>query len=743
MFFFRIYDRIPEYGDDLPNKNPFVKSDGLPDFSNVTVENCLAKIGQHSTDVERAVNHVEEYLHDLELKGEQPSVHQFFENVFHPLELAATQLEVTWGLAKTLYMGNSALMPDKRYMVMHQRARGATQKKYSSLPLLTAVSELKERYKDTEELTKEQIRLLDKYILESKLNGVAINKDDREMLVYIIQKLNQVKTTYQSKLNVAISKFSHTITEYTSIRSYPPKLLQAMSTDPKNHLSGPWKVTLKPYIYNGFLEHCPDSVTRWNVWQAYTRKASRNTISELDNSAHIEEIRGYKYDQAKLLGYANYADMSMQTKMIGSVTKANQFIKELLTYARPSQEAELQTLTEFAMNSGFNGKALEAHDIPYWRRKYIVAICNYDQNLIQDYFPLDKVLEGLFALSEKLFKVKIVERTENVSTWHEDVKFYDVFDLNKSSLAAGSGSPIAGFYLDLYRRDEQKLRSDDETTNGWTIGVRNRSTVANTYPLSSIIFNFTSPLYGKPSILSLNEVQMLFNRFGNSLQHLLTEVNYSDVAGNTNIEWDAVKVCGNVFTNILYERNVLKSISEHVATSEPLSDQLIDSIHAERNNLAGFNLCNELYISALDLELFTKKDFWLEIVRRIWPEYHVLKLDKRDAHVCSMPAIISGEWSAAYFSNIYSQVIAADIHNAFTETAKGKNPEADLEDVGKRFRQTFLALGGSCHPLEVFRRFRGRDPSSKALVTQLGFITIKPINSSEKKSSADKRSSVE
>lgn len=734
---FSIYHpfRIPEYGEELPNMNPFIKPDGLAEFSNVTVENCITKIGSQTLALEQAVGNVEEYLHALDEKGEKPSVEVLFDNIFDPLEKATQQLSVTWGLAKTLYMGNSILMPKKSYLKMHNRGRTAVYKKYTSLPILTALSEIKQRVAEENDtqLTKEQLRVIDKYILECKLNGVGLSKDWNGHLTYLRHMESRQVTTYNDKLKVALEQFSHTIAEYSEVRSYPPKLLQAMSTDAKNHLTGPWKVTLKPYIYKGFMENCPDRIQRWNVWQAYTRKASMHSIRELQNSTHIEEIRHFRKEIAEVLGYKCYADMFMENNMIGSVAKAHQFVHELLAYARPNQEIEIQKLTEFAVKNGFNGRELEAHDIPYWQRQQVTSAINCDENLIQDYFPLSKVLDGLFDLTEKMLKVKIVERPEDMSTWHEDVKFYDVFDLRQSSLRTNSGSPIAGFYLDLYSRGEQKLHADDERNNGWNIVIRSRCRAVDAIPLTSVIFNFTSPLYGKPCLLSIREVYLLFNRFGSALQHLLTEANYSQVAGNTGVEWDATEVCGNVYGNILFERHILKSISEHVSTKEPLSDQLIDSIHAARLHLAGFKLCKELYLSELDLELYSKKDFWGDIVRRIWPKYHMVKLDKRDSHLCSLPELITGPFAARYFSHIHAHMLAADIHDAFLETAKANDPASELEEVGKRYRQTFLALGGSCPQKEVFRMFRGRDPSPKALVTQLGLTAIKPYIGIEKK----------
>uniref|UniRef100_A0A1B0DHY8 Peptidase M3A/M3B catalytic domain-containing protein n=2 Tax=Phlebotomus papatasi TaxID=29031 RepID=A0A1B0DHY8_PHLPP len=353
---------------------------------------------------------------------------------------------------------------------------------------------------------------------------------------------------------------------------------------------------------------------------------------------------------------------------------------------------------------------LEAHDIPYYRRKQLKALHHYDEEIIREYFPLPKVLTGMLELCERMFQIRIVERP-GVDTWHEDVRYFDVLDEEQ---------PVAGFYLDLYTREDVKMQMKDNF--GWTVGIRNRSSVTKTNPLSALIFNFPSPIYGKPSLLSFDDVVMLFQRFGYALQHLLTKVNYSEVAGVSNIEWDAVEVASHVMAHFLYNPTTLKEISSHYATEDPLTDAMVKSIQASRTHLAGYDLCQELYFSALDMELHARKDFWVDVMRELWPRYMTLPLEKKDAHPCSFTPIFSGDWAAAYFSHVWSQVIAADVYSAFHEASN--NPEA-LAAVGRRFRDTFLAMGGACAPAEVFRRFRGRDPSPKALISVLGLKKFK------------------
>lgn len=632
-----------------------------------------------------------------------------FVDILNPIEHITTQLETTWGLAKTLYMGNSSVMPTKSYLVMHERARNATITKFNSAPIAKALAE---RRTGDDRLTEAQQRLLDKYLLESRLNGCELSDKNRMILNETMHNLKQEQTRFKDKLELSINKFAHKIVDYNVVREFPSELLQSLAVDPQNASKGPWNVGLHPNVYHSFMEHCQDRQLRWNIWNANMLKASGFADRQLTNSVHIEEIRHRRKTQAKLLGFETFAEMSMKTKMAGSVENCQTMIGNLLDAARSAQERELAELQQFAARNGLSGR-LEPFDVPYWRRKQLRGVYSFDEETIREYFPLPKVLTGLFALVESLFHIRICERSD-VNTWHEDVKFYDVFDLTDND-GSGGGTPMAGFYLDLYSREDSKIAM--KGTAGWHIGIRNRCGQSNTCPLSALIFNFSIPLYGKPSLLSLGDVKKLFTEFGHAMQHLLTRVEYSELAGLSNVEWDSVGVCGNVLVHVLHHPMTLKTISGHYSSDEQLPNALIDAIQVQRQHMAGLDLCQELYLSALDLELYTNTAFWGDIVKELWPQFMALPMDKKDSHLCSFAPIFSGEWAAAYYSHVWSRLLAADVYSAFYEVQD--NLDA-VHAVGKRFRETFLALGGACHPSEVFRRFRGRDPSPKALLKSLG-----------------------
>lgn len=693
---------VPEIGEDLPERNPLTKSEnGLPEFNSVTIEKCVGTIGQQAIAVEKGLKELEA---KLTADGGENQV-DVIQDVLVPLEVKGAPLETTWGVAKTLYLGNSSKMPTKSYMTIHERARNARRGKFNSVPIYEAL-----KGAAVDKLGQEERRLVSKYLLESKLNGIEVDESSKQELREVLEKLTQERSKFHGKREVAVKKFSHVIKDPALMKEFPPGVLQALAVDQSQVVKGPWKITLQPFVVQNFLEYCPDRTQRWNLWQADTRKCSNHTDKALENSTHLEVIRGLRKRQAKLLGYESFAHMSMETKMVESIDYLRGTLAELLQYARPALDNELASLEGFANANGFKGK-LDIYDVPYWRRRQLTDVHHFDKEALREYFPMPKVLGGLFALAESLFGIKIVERTSGVDTWHEDVKFYDIFDAQKGT------EPLAGFYTDLYSREEEKISVAGNS--GWMVGIVNKSVVAQEKPLAALICNFPAPLYGKPSLLSLDDVQILFHKFGHALQHLLTETHYSELAGLSNVEWDAVEVSGHVLTHLLQDPEVIRSISAHYGTEQPLPEECILAIQKRHTHLAGYTLCRELYHSNLDLELHLTSDYWLDIVKKLYPLFHPFPLDKKDAHPCSMTPIFSGDWGAAYYSRLWSRLVAADVYSAFAES-KSK-PEA-----GRRFRSTFLASGGGCHPAEVFRQFRGRDPSPKALLQILGIY--KPIH---------------
>ncbi|XP_062122482.1 oligopeptidase A [Drosophila sulfurigaster albostrigata] len=685
---------VPEIGEEGPLGDGLLSPNGLPAFSDITIEMCLGAIGQQAAAVEKTVKALEQ---DIQSGKQLHSV-----DIYSELDAVTAPLETTWGVAKALYLGNSTLIPTKSYMNIHERARNARAAKFCNKTVYSALQQQQQQGEAADGEAEQRLR--QKFLLEGKLNGLALSRDGQDGLKELLTQLGRERGNYKNKVNMAVHAFAHVVNDFQLVRDFPQTLLEATARDPTQPLEGPWKVTLQPQIVEGFLKYCPDRMQRWNVWRANALKASQQQDKSLENSTHLEKIRGLRRRQANLLGYANYAEMSMQTKMIGSVDNLKQIFAKLLKFAGPAQSVQLEELQQFANASGGQHK-LEAYDVSYWRRKQLVEEQQLLEHKISEFFPLPRVLSGLFTLSEKLFNIRIVEQPKT-EVWHPAVKFYNVYDGDSSN----SSTPVGGFYVDCYSKEHKFGKN-----NGWMVGIRNSNKSANLTPLCALIFNFTEPKPGQLPLLGYDDLQMVFKTFGTALQHLLTQAGYSDLAGLSNIEWDASQVSGYVMSNFLDDAAVLQTLSGHYSNDEVIDTKLAQKMRLLKTQLAGYNLCQELYVADLDVELHRSGAFWLDVVRKLWPVYQCMPLDKKDAHPCSMTDIFAGDWAAAHFSHLYSKLIAADISSSFAEQRNDEH----YANVGKRYKQTFLSYGGSVPTAEVFRRFQGRDPSVEALLKSL------------------------
>ncbi|CAG9860126.1 unnamed protein product [Phyllotreta striolata] len=685
---------VPEIGEESDAKKPLVKSDGLPEFNNVTIENCRAAVAKESLEFEAGVKSIEKDLQDKPPKD-------IFKQVFNPLEVLGAPLDLIWGLSKTLYLGNSSLMPTSNYISIHERARQARASKYNNKTIYNAVRDALQTKTDK---TVEETRILQKFLIEGKLNGLELEDKNFTIFAEYMATLSKEKSSFKLKNEISTKRFSHVIGDKAIVNDFPDYVLKSASLNPHLPEKGPWKLTLQPHIYRAVLECCPERKIRWNFWQAMVNRGYHHGDRELSTSLTVEEIRFARRDIAKLLGFENFAEMSMQTKMASSVSEVKNVINTLLEEAYPAQENEVKELYEFAASRGFEHEQLELWDVDYWKKQQQKFLYVHSDDDVKAYFPLKSVMNGLFEFCEKMFNIKIKERPKT-TVWHKDVKFYDIFE-------DYSSAPIAGFYFDPYARDQQKIDS-----SGWMVAIQNKSEICSKIPLGALIFNFDPPTSGRDSCLTFKETKNLFKKFGHNLQHLLTRVKYSEVAGLSNVEWDAVDVCGNVFGHWLENKTVVDKISSHYETGESLPNEMFESLMQSEKQLAGVDLCHEMYLASLDLELHSSKDFWADIVKKLWPNYRCFKLHSNDVHTCSFTRIFVEEWAAAYYSHLWSRMIAADIYSAFYEV---RDNEQKTLEIGKRFRNSFLSLGGSVHPGQVFREFRGRDPSPKALLRSLG-----------------------
>ncbi|XP_035231732.1 probable cytosolic oligopeptidase A isoform X2 [Stegodyphus dumicola] len=685
---------LPEIPSDTPENNPLLRSNILPQFSQITTQNCVNAIGRLVIEYESGIHQLDQKLYDADFQRN-------VQNVILPLDRLSGPLDFAWGAFKLLYTVRRNDNLADAYVKLHPRLLKAKREKYLSASIYGAFKELKENEK---QLTEPVRRITDKHLLESHLSGMDLTDNAYKHFQSVMKKLDQHRINYKMKLKNSTSSFYHDL-EFDHVKHFPREILKLFAVDSARISNGPWRLILEPHIYQYFLEYCNVRLLRWNAWYAYNVRASSTSGQSLNNSIEIEELRYQRSELAKVLGFKSYADLSMKTKMAGSVENVLEMITTLHVKSQATTLKEIQELQDFAKQNGFEEK-LELWDIPYWQRLHKEELFNLDDAVVRQYFPLPCVLKGIFNLCHKLFGITIQEASSNVDTWHPDVTYYKILD--------GNGKQIASFYMDPY------FRGNEKSLGSWMEVGQNHSDVTGSEPLAYMIFNFHPPVSSQPSLLTFEDLKILLQKFGHLLQHSLTTIPYADVSGLTNLEWDVVNVCPYVMSSFLKHYGTISSLSSHIESGKMISPEMHETLVKKDHYMMGLRLTEELYLSALDLELYTKREFWTNVTKRMWLQYMPFPFDKTVFQPCSFPEIFCDQYPAAYFSNLWAKMIAADVFSAFEEVGLDENNK--IQQIGHRFRDTFLALGGGCNPGEVFRKFRGRDPCIDALLVSSGIM---------------------
>ncbi|PMB10937.1 peptidase M3, partial [Fischerella thermalis CCMEE 5273] len=379
---------------------------------------------------------------------------------------------------------------------------------------------------------------------------------------------------------------------------------------------------------------------------------------------------------------------------------------------------ELEELKAFAASKGVaEANDLKHWDIAYWAERQREEKFAFTAEELRPYFPLPQVLDGLFGLVKRLFGVTVTPADGQAPVWHEDVRYFQIAD--------ETGNAIAYFYLDPYSRPAEKRGG------AWMDICINRGKVAENgvsktrLPVAYLVCNQTPPVDGKPSLMTFAEVETLFHEFGHGLHHMLTKVDYTSAAGINNVEWDAVELPSQFMENWCYDRATLFGMARHYATGEPLPEHYYQKLLAAKNYMSGSATLRQVHFSLLDIELHHRyrpggDETPKQVRDRIATTTTVIPPLPEDAFLCAFAHIFAGGYAAGYYSYKWAEVLSADAFAAFEEV--GLEDEQAVKAIGKRYRDTVLALGGSKHPMEVFKSFRGREPSTEALLRHNGLI---------------------
>ena len=698
--------------------NPLLAEGGLPRFDEIRPEH-----------VEPGVRHLLEELDGALESLEAASLTSYVE-IIGPLERLQDRLSFVWGTVGHL-MGvrNSDALREAHDRVQADVVAFGLRVGQSRV-LYEALLALRESA-DFEDLTGPQKRIVDSLLREARHAGVALEGDERERFNVIAQEMAQLSTDFSNHVLDATRSFSLSLSESRQMAGTPASLreLAAQSAREAGNEgataeAGPWRLTLDAPSLMPYLEHGPDRAIREQLYRAHVSKASSGA---LDNSPLIDRILALRRETAQLLGYSTYAELSLASKMAPDVSEVESLLEELRHVSYPAAVDDLEAIRTFARDADDSSlPEICPWDVPFYAERVREARFAYSEEDLRPYFPLPRVLEGLFVLAQRLFGVRIEQADGEAAVWHGDVRFFRVHDED--------GTPIAAFYLDPYSRPGEKRGGAwmDECVGRSRRLAESESEVRR--PVAYLICNQTPPVEGRPALMSFSEVETLFHEFGHGLQHMLTEVDESLASGIRNIEWDAVELPSQFMENWCIDRDTLNRISGHVESGETLPAELEQKLRAARNYRAGSAMLRQLEFALTDLALHgdflpSEQRSPFDVRREIAEGTSVLPPLPEDRFLCAFGHIFAGGYAAGYYSYKWAEVLSADAFGAFEEA--GLDDEDQVCTMGRRFRATILAQGGGRAPMDVFREFRGRGPQPEALLRQSDLLQGSPSDTVE------------
>jgi oligopeptidase A len=544
-------------------------------------------------------------------------------------------------------------------------------------------------------------QLIENALRDFRLGGVALTGPARQRFREVMQQLAAAQAKFEQNVMDATDAFEHRETDKGALAGLPEFVLdRAAALAAERGVSG-WCLRLDPPTYMTVMAHAESAALREKFYEAWVTRASDQGphAGKWDNGPLIEQIMALRHEAAQLVGFKTYAEFSLASKMAESPQRVIEFLRELARLSRPAARDELATLTDYA------GRPLAAWDVPFYAERLKQEKLELAEEELRPYFPLPRVLEGLFALCGRLFDVTVAE-AQPPDVWHESVRYYEIRQRD--------GTLVGSFFTDLFARPNKR-------GGAWMGGCVSRAKLNGRAqsPVAYLVCNFNSPAGDRPSLLTHTEVVTLFHEFGHTLHHLLTEVDYPSVAGTSGVAWDAVELPSQFLENFAWRPEVLADIGRHYATGEPLPRATIETLQRSRTFLAGLAMVRQLEFALFDFRIHdeyspergARVQELLDEVRR---EVAVIEPPPYNRFAHSFGHIFAGGYAAGYYSYKWAEVLSADAFAAFEEAGVFDRATAE------RFRRAVLATGGSRKALEAFVEFRGREPSLDALLRQSG-----------------------
>ncbi|PAU82004.1 oligopeptidase A [Halovibrio salipaludis] len=673
--------------------NPLLAQDQLPQFDAIDVEH-----------MEPAIDRIlkENRARVAELAEQQAPT---WESLAQPMQVLDDRLNNAWSILSHL----NGVMNDEAIREVHKRCLQKITEYGSEISQNAALCETYKRLAESDEfpqLREDQQEAIRQTLRDFRLGGVDLPEAQKARFATLSQELADLESRFGDNVLDATQNWYRHVTDESELSGLPQTAMDSARQAAQQRGLDGWVITLDFPSFYPVLTYCDNRALRREVYEAFTTRASDQgpDAGRWDNSPLIDEILKRRHEQAQLLGYDNYAQLSLATKMAASEEEVLGFLNRLAGRARPVAERELEELREFARQQG-GPEPLEAWDLGYYGEKLRHARFSISEEEVRPWFPVDRVISGLFRVVEKLFEVRIVA-DESIPAWHDDVTAYRM---------ERGGEPVAFFYLDLYARQGKR-------GGAWMADCRVRwrhDDGSVQLPVAFLTCNFTPPVGDQPSLLTHDEVVTLFHEFGHGLHHMLTRVDVADVSGINGVAWDAVELPSQFLENWCWDRESLALIAGHHETGEPLPDDMLERMLAARNFQSGMQMVRQLEFSLFDFRLHSEYDPAdpvdpLALLTEVRNQVAVVHPPAFNRFPQSFAHIFAGPYAAGYYSYKWAEVLAADAFSLFEEQGIF-DPEA-----GRAFRENILEKGGSREPAALYRAFRGRDPSEEPLLRQSG-----------------------
>ena len=675
--------------------NPLLETTDLPLFDRIQPEHVLPAIHQLLEQASQALETV--------TAADFPAR---WEAIAGVLDVATEKFGTAWGAVS--HLNSVADTPELRAAYNE-----ALPKVTEFWTRLGADERLYAKYKaiDPTTLNTEQRRAWDNAIRNFVLSGAELQGEAKLRFAQIQERSAELAQKFSENALDATDAFAYYATA-EELEGVPADVQQAARTAAEAEGQAGYKLTLKMPCYLPVMQFAQRSSLREQLYKAYVTRASDQATGDaqkFDNSANIREILALRQEEAQLLGYANFGDLSLVTKMAQSPAEVITFLRDLAHRARAYAEQDVADLRAFA------AQELGLADPQPWDWSFISeklkeARYAFSEQEVKQYFPAPKVLAGLFKIVETLFEVSI--RRDVAPVWNPAVEFYRIE-------RAGSNGPelVGQFYLDQPARKGKR-------GGAWMDDVRARWLRPDTHqlqtPVAHLVCNFADGVDGKPALLTHDDVITLFHETGHGLHHLLTQINERDVSGISGVEWDAVELPSQFMENFCWEWSVLEHMTAHVDTGEPLPRALFDKMLAAKNFQSGMSTLRQIEFSLFDMLLHTTPpaDDIMPLLAQVRAEVAVLPAPPYSRTPHTFSHIFAGGYAAGYYSYKWAEVLSADAYAAFEETQLPDGSNA-LE-TGRRYRAAILEAGGSRPAMESFKAFRGREPSLDALLRHQG-----------------------